>query len=187
MFLPETLLEKIGFKYVGKDVKLSDKATILSPQNISIGDNVRIDDYCVLSGGSGFVIGSHIHIAVHCSFFAGSGIELADFCQIGPYSLLLSESDDFSGASLIGPQVPMKFKPEYKKGKIIMEKYTTLGARSTIIPGVTMHEGSITGAHTLVIKDCDPWWIYAGVPAKKLKKRKEDMINLAAKFLEEYI
>lgn len=184
MLLSEFDLRGMGFKYLGKNVKISSKVSFYSPQNISIRDNVRIDDYCVLSGGSGLVIGSHIHIAVHCSFFAGSGIELHDFCQIGPYSLLLSESDDFSGKSLIGPQVPMKYKPEYKKGKIIMEKYTTLGARSTIIPGVTMHEGSITGAHTLVIKDCDPWWIYVGVPAKKLKEREDDMVRLAADFLE---
>ena len=184
MFLSGFDLKGMRFKYLGKNVKISSKVSFYSPQNISIGDNVRIDDYCVLSGGSGLVIGSYIHIAVHCSFFAGSGIELQDFSGVGAYSLLLSESDDYTGRSLTGPQIPMKYKPDYKKGKIILEKYTCLGARTTIMPGVTMCEGSVTGAHTLITKDCDPWWIYVGVPAKKLKEREDDMVRLAADFLE---
>ena len=41
-------LEDIGFKSVGKNVLISDKASIYGAGNISIGNNVRIDDFVVL-------------------------------------------------------------------------------------------------------------------------------------------
>ena len=171
---------------VGKGCKISDLASFYNPDMIEIGDNVRIDDFCVLSGGSGLKIGSHIHIACYASFFAGSGIEIADFCQIAAYCLLLSESDDFSGRSLIGPQVPMKYKPEYKKGvPIILERHVTLGAKCTVLPGVTLREGAIVGAHSLVSKNCDEWSLYAGVPARWVKGRYREMLDLEKQFLDE--
>jgi acetyltransferase-like isoleucine patch superfamily enzyme len=172
---------------VGKNCTVSPRVSVYGGDAIEIGDNVRIDDFCVLSGGAGLKIGSHIHIACYASFFAGSGIEIGDFSQIAAYSLLLSESDDFTGQSLIGPQVPRKFKPGYKAGKpIVFGRHVTLGAKCTILPGVTMGEGAIVAAHSLVAKDCDPWTLYAGTPAKPLKERSRDMLALEAQFLAEY-
>jgi len=176
----------MNFKKIGKNVFLSPYARFYNPQNIEIGDNVRIDDFCVLSGGSGLRLGSHIHIAVHCSLFAGSGIDIGDFCNIAAYSLLLSESDDYMGRSLIGPIIPKDYKPTYKSGKIVLEKHVSLGTRTTIMPGVTMKEGSITGSNSLVLSDCDPWTVNIGTPAKFFKKRFRDIISLADKFLEKY-
>ena len=43
-------LGKIGFKKLGKNVLISKKSSIYTPENISIGDNVRIDDFTILSG-----------------------------------------------------------------------------------------------------------------------------------------
>jgi acetyltransferase-like isoleucine patch superfamily enzyme len=172
---------------IGKGCKISDKISVYGGDKIEIGDNVRIDDFCVLSGGSGLKIGSHIHIAVGACFFAGSGIELGDFCQIAAYSLLLSESDDFSGQSLIGPQVPMKYKPGYKSGRpIVFGRHVTLGAKCTILPGVTMGEGAIVGAHSLVTANCDPWALYAGTPARWIRRRDLRMLDLEREFLAEY-
>jgi len=99
---------------------------------------------------------------------------------------LLSESDDFSGESLISPCIPMKYKPGYKKGKITMERHCTLGAKCTILPGVTMREGSIAGAHSLIVKDCDPWGLYVGVPARRIRERSQKMVELGKGFLDEY-
>jgi len=117
--------------------------------------------------------------------FAGSGIVISDFCQIASYSMLISETDDFSGRSLIGTQVPREFKPGYVGKKIVLERHVTLGARCTILPGVTMREGSIAGAHSLVNKDCDAWSLYCGSPAKKVKERVKDMLELEAAFLKQ--
>jgi len=49
-YYTEEQLQNLGFKYIGKNVKISDKASIYNCDQIEIGDNSRIDDFCVVSG-----------------------------------------------------------------------------------------------------------------------------------------
>lgn len=44
-YLDEIQLKEMGFKSVGENVKISDKASFYGCDNISIGNNVRIDDF----------------------------------------------------------------------------------------------------------------------------------------------
>jgi maltose O-acetyltransferase len=44
-----------------------------------------------------------------------------------------------------------------------------LGARVTVLPGVTIGEGTIIGAGAVVTKDCKPGAVYVGVPARQLR------------------
>ena len=46
-FLTQTQLHNLGFKSLGQNVLISDKASIYSPELISIGSHVRIDDFCI--------------------------------------------------------------------------------------------------------------------------------------------
>ncbi len=58
-------LKKIGFKSIGKNIKISTKASIYEPENIEIGDRSRIDDFCLLSGK--ISIGKFVHLAPYCN------------------------------------------------------------------------------------------------------------------------
>ena len=49
-YLDETALRDMGFAHVGRNVKISDKASIYGAEEMSIGDHSRIDDFCVVSG-----------------------------------------------------------------------------------------------------------------------------------------
>ena len=151
-----------------------------------IRDSTRIDAFCILSGGKGIKIGSHIHIGAGCYFFGGSGIELEDFAEMGVQCVLHSDSDDWSGNSLVGPTIPIEYKPHLKRGKILMKRHSLLGARCTILPGVTLHEGAAVGAHSLITRDMDEWSISAGIPAVNIKPRSRKMIELEKQFLMEY-
>lgn len=166
----------------GLNVRISPKASIYGTEMIEIGDNVRIDDFCILSGGRGLKIGSNVHIGAHSSLFAGSGIEIADFCQFAAYCVLLSESDDFSGRSLIGPCIPRKYKPGYKTGKIVLERHVVFGVGCVAFPGVRCGEGAAFGAGTIINRDADPWTLYAGSPMRSIKPRSKEMIALGDEF-----
>lgn len=48
-----------------------------------------------------------------------------------------------------------------------------IGANSTILGGVNIGKGTIIGAGSLVNKDCEPNSLYAGVPAKLIKRINE--------------
>ena len=59
-WLTEERLAAMGFAGIGRNVRLSDKASLHNCAGIRLGDNVRIDDFCVLSAGEGgIVLGSH--------------------------------------------------------------------------------------------------------------------------------
>jgi|APIni6443716594_1056825.scaffolds.fasta_scaffold516620_1 dTDP-4-amino-4,6-dideoxy-D-glucose acyltransferase len=181
-FLDVIELERLGFKYLGTNVLVSRKASIYGASEIELGNNIRIDDFCVLSGGSGLKTGDYVHISSFSALFAGSGIILDDFVTVSARVTLFSESDDYSGASLTNPTVPLEFKPGYKRGRILIRRHCIVGANSTILPGVTLNEGVAVGAHSLVVEDCSEWSIYAGVPARRIKDRSRELLDFEQLF-----
>lgn len=182
-FLTDIQLKNIGFKYLGKNVKLSDKTSIYNPHLISIGDNTRIDDFCILSStGDGIEIGKHVHIACYVSIIGKAFIQIQDFCGISARSSLYSSNDDYSGNFLTGPTIPDAFKNVYH-APLIIEKHVVVGAGSVVLPGVKLGIGSAIGSLSLVNKDCEEFYIYVGVPAKKFKQRSREIIEIETKFL----
>ena len=61
-----------------------------------------------------------------------------------------------------------RYKDVIRYGKITIKDNCFIGARSTILPGVTIGPNSIVGAGSLVRKDVEPDSVYAGVPAKRI-------------------
>ncbi len=168
---------------IGKGSFISPNATIYSPEGLEIGENVRIDDFCILSCGGGVKIGSHVHIAPYSVLFGKYGIELEDFSEFAARTTILSATDDWYGNSLVGPCIPDEFKPTLKTGKVTIRKHALLGVGCTVMPGVTIDEGSSVGAYSLVKGHLAAWGIYAGVPAKWLRARSQEMVKLERDFL----
>ena len=183
-FYTEQELHEMGFQFIGKQVLLSRKASIYNAGRISIGDFSRIDDFCVLSAGEGGIfIGRNVHLSCHSSLLGKGKIEIGDFCAISVRATLFSSSDDCSGNAMINPTVPEAFTNVYH-GDVIIGKHVLSGAGSIILPGVKIGTGVVIGALSLVNKDCEAFWIYAGCPAQKIKKRKEDLLALEKEFLD---
>jgi acetyltransferase-like isoleucine patch superfamily enzyme len=61
-------------------------------------------------------------------------------------------------------------KLRYKLGKIHLKKGCMIGMESLIMPGVTIGEGAIIGAYSLVTKNIPEWTIASGRPAKVIKQ-----------------
>lgn len=182
-YLTPSELNNMGFKSLGKNVKISDKASIYNANEIEIGDNSRIDDFCIISGN--IKIGSYCHITPMCLLAGGEkGIDLNDFCTLAYGVKIFSQSDDYSGETMVNSLIFKKFKNE-KKEKVTLERQVIVGAGSMIMPGVTVAEGCSIGAMTLVNKSTKPWGIYLGIPAKKVKNRKQNLLELEKQFLEE--
>lgn len=54
---------------------------------------------------------------------------------------------------------------------ISIEAYAWISAKAIVLPGVTCYEGSILGAGSIASKNLEAWTVYAGNPAKPIKKR----------------
>jgi galactoside O-acetyltransferase len=182
--IPREKLEEIGFKKLGKNVMISDKATIYSAQNIEIGDNVRIDDFCVLSPGKSLRIGSFVHIACFCSIIGKEEIVMEDFSGLSSRVSIYSSSDDYSGSFLTNPTVSSDYTNVYS-APVTLNTHVIVGAGAVILPGVVIGEGAAVGSMSLVSKSIPKWEIWGGSPAKKIKERKKDLLVLEWKLRSE--
>lgn len=174
-------LEEIGFKNLGEDVKISRLTCIYEAEKISIGNHVRIDDFCRMSGN--IVIGDYVHISVYAALFGGrEGIVIEDFANLSSRVSVYAQSDDYSGEELTNSTIPNNFKKIIEK-MVKIERHVIIGASSVILPGVIMSEGTACGAMTLVNRNTEPWSIYVGIPAKKMKERKKLLLEKENIFL----
>lgn len=176
-FLVREQLETMGFASLGDNVLLSDKASIYGANRIHLGSNIRIDDFCVLSAGDGGIyIGNYIHIAVYTSLIGAGHIRLADFCNISSRVAIYSSNDDYSGEYMTNPMVPTEFT-NVTHADVIFGKHVIIGCGSVVLPGVELGEGVAIGALSLVTKNCAPFSVYLGIPAKKIKCREKDILD----------
>lgn len=172
-------LEALNFKSVGDNVFISRKASFYSAEKITIGSHVRIDDFCILSGR--VEIKNYIHIAAHtCLYGADVGIFIDDFSNVSSRCAIYAISDDYSGNAMTNPLVPDNYK-KVQEVAVYLEKHVIIGTGSTVLPGVTLAEGSAVGAMSLVKKNSAPWSIYAGIPVVYIKDREKNLLKFAKK------
>jgi len=181
-FLTKIQLAKLQFLALGKNVLISEKASIYGASRIRIGSHVRIDDFCILSAGEkGICLGNCIHIACYTSLIGKENITLADFSNLSSRVSIYSSNDDYSGNFMTNPTVSSELT-NVDHRPVRIGRHCIVGSGTVILPGVVMEEGSAVGSLSLVTKNCDAFGIYAGVPAYFIKKRSKGMMELEKKF-----
>ena len=184
-FYSDEELAKIGFKSIGKNLQISRKASFYGTNKISIGNNVRIDDFCVISGS--IAISNYVHIASHSCLYGGEiedeGIHINNFVNISSRVNIYSINDDYSGENLPGPFSPPNFRKIVNK-KVLIDDYVIIGCGCVILPGCHIKEGSAFGSMSFINKDSSPWSLNIGIPFKKIKDRRKDVLVMGQKLLE---
>ncbi len=182
-FLTPAALAAMDFASLGENVLISDKASIYGAERITIGSHVRIDDFCVISAGAGGILmGNYIHIAPAANIVGAAAITFDDFSGLSGRVSVYSSSDDYSGATMTNPTVPDRFKA-VRDRPVHIGRHVIVGCGSVILPGTHLHEGCAVNALSLVTGKWPPFTIVGGVPAKRLKDRKQDLLELERQFL----
>ena len=154
----------------GKDFKIDSDVYLKHKDEIKFGNHVAVDKgvYCTTK----LNIGDYVHIAPYCVIIGGydASLVMEHFSGLASGSKVVCGSDDFSTGALMNPQVPRKFKDVIIK-PITFRMFSCIGVNSCVMPGITLAEGSVVGAHSLLTKNTEPWTIYVGNPAKPIKKR----------------
>ncbi|HEY5370239.1 MAG TPA: acyltransferase [Hanamia sp.] len=177
-FLTREQIDKIGFAKVGHHVFISDKASFYNPSKISMESYIRIDDFCILSAGLGGIeLDDYVHIGCYTSLIGEAKIAVGFFCGISPRVSVFSSSDDYSGRTLPSlTHIQEKYK-NLNSTPVIFQSYSMVATSSVILPGVTIGEGTVVGALSLVRKSLKPWSIYTGNPLRYITKRSQDMLQ----------
>jgi len=178
-----------GYGKIGANVRIYPLARLVLREGIEIGSNVIIDDFAFIVGGKPgdppVRIGDYVHIASHTSFTGGGELVLGDFTSYGSGTKIVTGSEHFTeGDCLTNPSVPAPFR-RAKRSFVRIGKHSILGLNVTVLPGVTIGEGCAVGANSLIIRDCEPWGVYAGQPARRIGDRPSERIYQLEKELRE--
>lgn len=136
-------------------------STILEPFNPR-----KLRAYCLrklgAKVGNGVFIGEYVRVDLnHANLITiEDGVHIAADVRLLCHKKNLS---DYSVGDIYGQQ-------PYKYGEIVLRKNCAIGTGTLVMPGVTIGEGSVVGAGSLVTKDIPAWTIAIGRPAKVVKE-----------------
>lgn len=146
---------------IGKNFHAGRSVFLWAKHTISIGDNFYIGKYSIVECDT--EIGNNVILANHVSLI---GRYDHHYQQIGVPIRLASQIRDIS------------YNWKGLNHKIIINDDVWVGFGSIILSGVQIGVGSIIAAGSVVTKDVEPYSIYGGNPAKKIRERfetKEDL------------
>ena len=167
------------FKDIGSNVQIAFPFCGYGLENISIGDNFLSGERLKLRTfgeweGVKYTpqikIGNNVNIQTDCHISAINSVVIGDNVLIASFVYISDHSHgtcDYSELFIS----PIK-RRLYSKGDDSIGKNVWIGEKATILPGVTIGEGSIIGANSVVTKNIPPYSIACGIPAKVIKKLK---------------
>ena len=162
------------FCRIGSNVTFYPYCYVLgSPERFVIGDNVYFSPTTFISLGSGpgscVEVGHHSHFAPGCALYGAGGLRLGPYCNIAAHVVLATIGHD---PDAVGR--PMACAPA-KTGPITLVEDVWVGANATIFANTTVAKGCIIGAGAVLTKDTEPFGVYVGVPARRLRDRPRPM------------
>lgn len=165
---------KHKFAKCGKGTQINVLSLLLGSKQILIGKNTSIGEGTYLCAWEKFktqiftpsiLIGNNVSIGHHCHISACDKIEIGDGTLTGKWVTI---TDNSHGECTLNEMMSMSptTRQLYSKGRVSIGKNVWIGDKSTILPGVTIGDGVIIGANSVVTKDIPPYKIAIGCPAK---------------------
>lgn len=144
-----------------------EPAVILKPEMVKMHQSARVDAFCKIEGGLGVTIGENVHIASFCHINAGGGeVDIGDHTGIASHVVICGGMTDI-GRLAITPQDGGRAI----RMRTVIGEYVLIFSGAIILPGVTIGDGSVIAAGSLVCRDVPPGQIWRGNPASFHKLR----------------
>lgn len=160
-----TISEDIEVRIINKSndhrgMRIGNNSMIYPRNRFVLGD-MRVDNHADIQIGNSVLINSG-------GYFSGEGgLIIKDYVLIGANTCILSAGHRYQDRS-----TPIQHQP-LTYGPIIIERDVWIGASSVILEGVTIGEGAVIGAGTVVTKEVEPYAVVVGNPGRTIKYRGE--------------
>lgn len=173
-----------SFKYCPSNVYFGKIGRLNCPQYISIGDGTSFGDWiyltawdnykCIINGiehiqhlTPELIIGNNCNFGAYNHITCTNKVIIGDGCLTGKWVTITDNSHGNTDMdSLLVP--PIK-RPIFSKGPVIIGKNVWIGDKATILPNVTIGDGVVIAANTVVTKSVPAFCVVAGNPARIVK------------------
>jgi UDP-2-acetamido-3-amino-2,3-dideoxy-glucuronate N-acetyltransferase len=153
------------FVVIAPDVKLGKNVRFSKFINLygcSIGDDTKIGAFVEIQKNS--TVGANCKISSHT--FICEGVTIEDNVFVGHNVAFIN--DTYPRAA--NPDGTLQTEADWKVECTVVKKGASIGSGSTILANLTIGEGAIVGAGSVVTKDVPPRTIAAGNPARILRR-----------------
>jgi UDP-2-acetamido-3-amino-2,3-dideoxy-glucuronate N-acetyltransferase len=158
---------------------MNDSPTIRISPDVKLGKNTRVFAFVNLYGceiGDDTKIGTFVEIQ--------KGVKVGNRCKISSHSFLCEgvtlEDEVFLGhnVTFINDLYPrstnasgrLQSEADWACVPTVVKRGASIGSSATLLCGITVGEGAIVGAGSMVTKDVPPYTVVAGNPARVIKK-----------------
>ena len=177
-----------GIVFCGKHVTIRHANKVYAEKGLIVQDNVYIDAFSRLGVNIGRNVTIGRNTVIECTGVIrnpGEGLYLEDRVALGAFNYIGVRGTIRIGEdTIIGPYVsfhaenhifndgdiPIRLQGESRKG-ITVGKDCWIGAKATILDGVTIGSGAVIAAGAVVVKNVDSYTIVGGIPAKVIGTR----------------
>ena len=150
---------------IGNNVYIGDHVSLIVENGalLEIADNSFIGENCYIKCfGGKVVIGKDVSINSKSYINGCGGVTIGDNTRIGTQSIIIASNHKFGEPDLL-------VKDAITKLGVSLGENIWLGARVTVLDGVSIPSNSVIGACSLVSKPLDDAGVYVGSPVKKIK------------------
>jgi acetyltransferase-like isoleucine patch superfamily enzyme len=132
--------------------------------NLEIGASSHIFMGARFDSRGRFRMGNNSVINEDCRLDNRGEIRIGDCVSISAGTVILTADHDIQSMDFTGRTRP-----------VTIGNYVFVGTRATILPGVSVGDGAVVGASSVVTRDVGEFEIVAGVPAKPIGRRTRDL------------
>jgi acetyltransferase-like isoleucine patch superfamily enzyme len=155
-------------------VKVLAHSTLRNGNKMILKKNSSVSSYCMIfprenAYDGTFILGEHSNIGDFTTIDTCDDVIIGNYVALGPNCILYTHDHDYETGELAA------WKGEVKTGKIVIKDGAWVGARVTILPGVTIGEKAVVAAGSVVTRNVLPGEIVGGIPAKPLIKKNSDV------------
>ncbi len=152
------------YRKIADDVKLGKNVKVYDFVNLygcEIGDNTKIGVFVEVQ--KGVRIGRNCKISSHT--FICEGVTIEDECFIGHNVTFIN--DAYPRA--VTEEGKMQSDDDWECVPVLVKRGASIGSSATILCGVTIGEGAVVGAGSVVTRDVPPGTIVVGNPTRVLR------------------
>lgn len=129
-----------------------------------IGKKTQMDMDITFMDINKLVIGRHSHINRHATIDARGRLIIGNMVSISQRVAIMTGSHDYQSPDF-----------DFKRTRIVIDDYVWIGINATVIGHVHIGKGAVICAGAVVTKDVPPYAVVAGVPAKSIGTRSQDL------------